>query len=306
MSYFKQTKDIIYVENTKRRINIIQISDLHYSDLIKENDLNKIANKIKELKPDYITITGDTIDNSESISSKDKQKNILSFFGSLASITTTIISLGNHDFYKKVKKKIVYGYQEEFWNKVKKISGIHLLDNEIYRNEEIEFFGYTQPKEYYFSRKNEEKNINVMCKDLQIKKTFLQKSSIPKIALIHSPSCITNPKIIEKLQNFNLILSGHMHNGCVFPIIDELWKSDRGFINPSKKIFPNNCRGRIIKNYNNKTINIIISGALTTFSKHSPRLFHPLDNIFPYYINQIIITNDEKDAKTKSTYKYYK
>lgn len=305
MKYFKKTKDFIHIPDAKTKINIVQISDLHYSNLISKKELTRIINKINKLKPDYITITGDTIDNTKSIDNEKKIEIILNFLKSLSSISKVIMSLGNHDFYKHNNRKIVFGYPQEFWNQVKEIPNLYLLNNEIYNDGNIEFFGYTQPRSYYWSKQKEEKNIKTMLKDLQDKKDFLKETKVPKIALIHSPSCITNDKIIRELQNFNLILSGHMHNGCVLPIIDELWKSDRGLVSASKKIFPHNCRGRIIKNYEDKTINIIISGALTTFSKHSPRILHPFDKLFPYHINQIIITNDENKVKER-THKYYK
>ena len=42
MKYFKKTKDVIYIKNAKYKISIIQISDLHYSDLIREKDLKNL------------------------------------------------------------------------------------------------------------------------------------------------------------------------------------------------------------------------------------------------------------------------
>jgi len=306
MRYFKKTNDIIYVSNAKSKINIVQISDLHYSSLISEKQLENIKNKISNLNPDYITITGDTIDSTESIETEDKKKIILNFFKSLGSVAPTIISLGNHDFYNKKKKKIVFNYPEYFWNQVNDIPGIHLLDNQIYKTKEIEFFGYTQPKRYYWSKTKEKNNASIMEKDLKNKNNYLQESSVPKIGLIHSPTCITNNKIINELQNFDIVLSGHMHNGCVFPILDEIWKSNVGIIDASKNFFPHNCRGKIVKKSGNKVVNIIISGALTTFSKCSPGFLHPFNILFPYHINQIIITNNQEEATKKRTYKYYK
>ena len=145
-----------------------------------------------------------------------------------------------------------------------------------------------------------------MLNDLKDKKMNLKISNVPKIGLIHSPSCITHPKIIKELQNFDIILSGHMHNGCVFPILDKIWKSDIGIISASKKIFPHNCRGKIIKTLQKRTINIIISGAITTFSKQSIKILHPFNKIFPHHINQIVITNNKNEKNEKRNYKYSK
>lgn len=305
MGYFKITKDIIYISNSKNNINIIHISDIHYSKIVSIKKLNTIIDKINNLKPDYIVITGDTIDSSISINSDKNIETIINFFKKLASISKTIISLGNHDFYKLVNNKIIFDYPKEFWDKVEKIPNVYLLNNKIYANSEIEFFGYCQPKDFYWSNIKEEKNEKVILDDLNDKEIFLKESKVPKIGLIHAPSCMKHQKIVEKLKNFDIILSGHMHNGCVFPGIDELWKSDKGFISASKKLFPSNCRGRIIKNNKDRITNIIISGGITIFSKCTPILLHPFNIIYPYHINQIIITNDKNLVKER-TYKYEK
>lgn len=305
MGYFKITKDIIYVSNSKSDINIIHISDIHYSKNVSIKKLNLILNKIKTLKPDYIVITGDTIDSTISIDSNKNTEIIINFLEKLTNISKVIVSLGNHDFYKYVDNEIVFDYPKEFWDKVDKIPNLYLLNNKIYKNDEIEFFGYSQPKDFYWSNIKEEENEKVILDDLIDKKIFLNKSNVPKIGLIHAPSCMKHERIIEKLKNFDIILSGHMHNGCVFPIIDELWKSDRGFISASKKLLPYNCRGRIIKNNKDKITNIIISGGITIFSKCAPTLLHPFNIFYPYHINQIIITKDKNLVK-KRTFKYQK
>lgn len=305
MKKFKKSKDIIYNPKTKSNINIIHISDLHYSNLITENTLSRIIKKIKDLNPDYIVITGDTIDNTKSINNKTKETIILNFFKELGSITKTIISLGNHDFYKFNNRKIVYEYPKEFWKKIENIPNVYLLNNKSYKNQEIEFFGYSALKEYYYPHKKRREDKNIMLDDLKTLKDYLKESQVPKIGLFHSPHCITQPEIIEELQNFDIILSGHMHNGCVFPILDDLWKSNRGIINANKNLFPNNCRGKILKKYKNKNINVIISGGLTTFSSQAIKILHPFDNMFVHHINQIIITNN-KDKITDTTYKYEK
>lgn len=303
MKYFKKTIDTIYIPNTKSKINIVQISDLHYSKLVSEKKLLEIIKKIKELKPNYITITGDSIDSVESINNQKDRNIIINFFNELSKIAPIMLSLGNHDF-SNYNKKLKYDYKKDFWNKINEIPNIHLLNNETFKNDEIEFFGYTQPWEYFINDKHQEDK-EIMINDLKKLKKYLQESNTPKIGLIHSPANITDENIKEQLKNFDIILCGHMHNGCIPPLIDETWKSDIGIISANKKLFSHNCRGKIVLN-NEKNTNLIISGALTTFSKCSPKLFHPFNLFFPYYINQIIITSDKKEENKKRKYKYYK
>lgn len=303
MKCFKKTKDYVYIPKTNSKINIIQISDLHYSDLTTEQELLKILKKINKLNPDYITITGDIIDSVENIKDNNRKIILINFLSVLSSIAPTIISLGNHDYYQLEKNNSIYNYTTSFWEQVKNLPNIYLLNNQTYKNHQIEFFGYTQPYNYFYGKKEEDQ---LIIEDLQKFENYLQESSIPKVGLIHSPSSLTHPKIVKQLQNFDIILSGHMHNGCIPPILDEIWQSNIGLINAQKKLFAHNCRGKIIQNYNNKTTNIIISGALNTFAKSAPIFLQPFNKFFPYYINQIIITNDKEEAKTKRIYKYYK
>lgn len=304
MYYFKIKKDVIYDSKVSSKINIVQISDLHYSNKVSKKLLNKLIDKIKELKPDYIVVTGDTIDSVESILTNDQINIIIDFFKELGNISKTIISLGNHDFYKFKNKKVVFNYPEEFWNQVNNVPNVYLLNNEIYNDNVVEFFGYTLPKDFYFSKTKEENNAKVIVKDLDDKKDFLNSCSVPKIGLMHSPACLTYSDIFEKLKNFDIILSGHMHNGGVFPVLDEIWKSNTGLISASKKIFNHNCRGRIIKNNNGKITNFIISGGIIMFSKCSPKFFHPFNIIYPHHVNQIIITDNKEEASNKTFYKY--
>ena len=93
---------------------------------------------------------------------------------------------------------------------------------------------------------------------------------------MHSPICISDKIIKKELNKYDIVLSGHMHNGVVPPVLDELFDNNRGIIDPHKKVFPKNARG-IIKNDN---VTIISSG-VTKISNSAGKMLKWLDIFFP-------------------------
>jgi len=55
-------KDYIYNPKVINDITLVHLSDIHFNSKTKESKLNKIKNIILNDNPDYIIITGDTID----------------------------------------------------------------------------------------------------------------------------------------------------------------------------------------------------------------------------------------------------
>ena len=67
------------------------------------------------------------------------------------------------------------------------------------------------------------------------------------VLLMHSPILIGEKTIKKELSKYDIVLSGHMHNGVVPPILDELFDNNIGIIAPNKKVFPKYARGIIKK-----------------------------------------------------------
>ena len=120
-----------------------------------------------------------------------------------------------------------------------------------------------------------------------------------RVLLMHSPVCIKNNEIKNKLSKYDLILCGHMHNGVILPGLDELLKNNGGLIAPRKGLFPKYARG-IIKDKNI----VVISGGITKIARCVNIPFRWLNIFFPMSINYITITNDKN--KVNETFKYYK
>ena len=236
-------------------LDIILLSDIHYSNKVNKNVFNKILNKFKNLKPDFICIPGDIID--ESI---DYDQNVYNFFFELSKISKVIISLGNHDLSKFYKNKMKF-YDTKWYDNINKIDNVYVLNNEQITFNNITFTGYNSP---FINNKYSDKTINTI-NDLKNLKFNINEYNI---LLCHSPQCILgNTELYnnEFIKNQNLILCGHMHNGMVPPLFDKIIRNNYGLIAPGKTLFPKYSRGLI--KFNNT--NLIICKGFTKLAKHS-------------------------------------
>lgn len=290
---YKETKYKIYNKKIKKNINILHISDIHFYKLNDINFLDKLYNKLNNYKTDYIIITGDILD--ENRKTKDKIVYLKNWIMKLSKISKVIIGLGNHDTYYEDKKKYFNDYNSSFWNSINKIKNVYVLNNSNYEDKNIFVYGYTPAIEYYYPKEKKE----VMLQE--IKEYNINEISLDKynICLIHSPFFLSDKEVENSLDKYDLILSGHMHNGLVPPILDEIFNNTRGIITRDKLFFKKMCRNF----YKNKYISIISSGINKL---HSNKIyFINLFNIFfPRGLNIIELKN--KKCKFTNSYKYTK
>ena len=301
MRLFHNTKYKIYNKDISKDLRIVIISDLHFSNLINDNKLDRISRKIKELNPDYILFPGDIIDSLDEIKDTNEFDRLLSWFKTLG---TTILSLGGHDFYEKGSSNWKYQDPSKLVKGINKLPNAHLLDNSKYEDESVFITGYTQSMEYYNYPNNDSRifhpvkeNKELLCKELKELNKKIGDINKDKLSfiLIHSPVYLLDKEIQKELKDYNYFISGHMHNGCVPPILYELWPSKRGIIAPCKEFFPDNERNTL-KKYGDK---LIVNGPLTMFHGNILKLFN---SFYPSYITTIDFTNDPK-FKNKITIK---
>lgn len=110
---------------------------------------------------------------------------------------------------------------------------------------------------------------------------------------------MSDSEILKYIDEFDLILSGHMHNGLVFPFMEKVFPKNRGVISPLRNIFPDNARG--IKNikYNEKNIKLVITGGVTKFAL-SHGVVKKLNKLYPSVIEEIIYDTDSKNIEIKT------
>ena len=183
-------------------LKIIHLTDIHYGSTINEKELNNIVDKVNEIKPDIVVMTGDLIDERLSYD-KDTIINCLSKIE--AKLGKFAVS-GNHDI------------PLDDYNYIVKESGFTSLDNKY---------------ELIYSKSNEPiiiSGIGYGDEDIGIKTEQFDKyiselktddiKPIYSILLVHEPDTVDN----LDLNKYDLILAGHSHAGQVrLPIIGKLY-----------------------------------------------------------------------------------
>lgn len=188
-------------------LKIVHISDVHYGRTINNKELKKIVKKVNLIKPDIVVFTGDLIDKDTKLT--DKMSNDISNILSKIDVTISKYAItGNHDY--KFKKYSIIIENAGFINLNDNFDIIHKDGNKSILISGISTNYYKKNNDISKKTKSTVDYIN----------SFKDNNSIDKpiynILLIHEPDFID--KI--DLNNFDLILGGHSHNGQVrFPII---------------------------------------------------------------------------------------
>ena len=262
-------KIINYKIDSKEDLIIAHFSDIHFAKKFNYKKLDIILEKMNELKPNYICITGDIVDDPKVTKTKELN-NLIEFLEKLSKISKVIVGLGNHDTYENSK-----------WYLCLKDKVI-LLDNDSYEDKSTYFYGLTMNNKYY---KHEDKNVYTLSKKVK----ELKLTNKYNILLVHSPINF-DKEDIKKINKFDLVLTGHTHNG----IMPHFVPGNRGLIAPNKKILPNNVRN----SFESGKSKVIISGGITKLSLKSG-IFHLFNPFFASDLNYIYLKNVKKSQKNK-------
>lgn len=280
---------LVYDENIKNPKKIALFADIHYSNTFKEKKFKLIKDNLLCNKPDYICVPGDIIDSTNVLDCYDNQEKFLNFFEEVGKIAPTFISLGSHDFSRLDSNGWTCNYNKKWFHELNNLDNVHLLHNSKFDCGDITFTGYTANYEYYYNDTKEESSKLLI--DSLNNNTINQDDDKCNILLFHSPIRIMDKSILklEALKNIRLILAGHMHNGMIPPIIDELIDNDKGLIAPNKSLFPDNSRGKVTKFVDDKIIDMVISSGITKLAECSPSVLHPFNEVYPMGIEYIKI-----------------
>jgi uncharacterized protein len=166
---------------------IVQLSDLHIGHIHKNNFLSPIIEKVNAINPDMVVITGDLFDGMDG--NFDPPLKIVDEMNPEKGV---FFVTGNHETF--LNTKIIFSALEK--TKVK------VLHDEVLDIDGLKLIGINYPEH------NEIKDPVKIIEDL--KPLFHGK---PNIFLHHTPVNI------HKFKNsgVNLMLSGHTHQGQIFP-----------------------------------------------------------------------------------------
>lgn len=179
---------VITSPKIQERTRIVQISDVHFSQMLGADFAEKISKIINDLKPDILICTGDFLDHGivEPEAVISAMKNIKTPLGKYA------IS-GNHEYINAIDQSV------EFIEK----NGFSFIDNKsVEPGRNIQLLGVSDKTSARFGKEKPA--------DIEI----LKKGTPDKyvIFLKHQPEIKK-----EDTKYFDLMLSGHTHAGQVFP-----------------------------------------------------------------------------------------
>ena len=207
-----QNKDTLYISNYDYRstkigvdfngFKIVQLSDIHNHSYLYEN--GDLVEKIININPDIIIITGDSIDQHTTLDNIYSIKDMLS---RLANYPIYMVQ-GNHETYAN--------YQEEFY----KIFSESNSDNLFYLHDEavkitrgttiINLLGVHDPKEDMEFDISYGSNAGTLPQVLTSLNNSLDNDGI-KILLSHRPELMD----LYDEKNMDLVFSGHTHGGQI-------------------------------------------------------------------------------------------
>jgi uncharacterized protein len=200
-------------------LNAVLVSDIHLSPMDGEPLLLKIVTRINELKPDIILFAGDIVDDKPSVLSGN---NIGSSFLKLKSKYGVYSSTGNHEFITGIKE--AEKYIEDFHLNLLRDSLVKIDDAFI-----------------------------IAARDDRSKKSFTGEERLPLEKIINEPDKKypiilmdhTPLGLAEAERNgIDLQLSGHVHNGQLFPlnfITSMIYEKSWGYLKRGKTQYYVSC-----------------------------------------------------------------
>lgn len=281
----------LYNEKVTRDLKFMVIGDVHISDMVSLKKLEMIKKQIIQERADYYLFVGDLIDDVDNIGNSDLLYKVNDLLSCASKVAPTFVILGNHDYIqKKTKESNIEGIS----NVIKSIDGVTLLDNDIYYDNNVWLMGYTETKKYYHAKKYDfEEFYEDFKKHEKLYKNV--RKDLPTLALVHSPEFSNDDKCANLFKDYDLILCGHTHDGCI-PFGFGNFK--RGLISPKKTFFPKNVRG-LRKLYNNY---ILITGGVTKIQKCAPKILHHFNHLCPVQIDVVMLSNKKGVSVRKKWY----
>jgi len=183
VSYDLAIKDLPAAWEGKR---VVQISDVHLGPVYRERFFDKLLGEINALEPAAVFITGDLFDGMESDFSWVDDS-----LSRLRAEKGVYYALGNHDLYLGFERTL----------SLLEGKGVKVLDNKLELVDGLQVIGI----DYSF-----DKSFDLQA---EILKQVGYDRTRPSILLFHEPTHID----LAKEAEIDLQLSGHTHNGQIFP-----------------------------------------------------------------------------------------
>ena len=169
----------------KKPVTLIQISDVHIGEIYGPRYLRKLVDMTNKRHPDVVAITGDLFDGGGVI-----YKGMIDPISEIEA--PTLFITGNHEVYEGVYKT----------TQMVEEHGVRVLDDEIVTIAGVQFVGVSYPIDF-----GDDKHRAFVALAKRINR------SKPIVLLRHEPKRLDDATYLGA----DLMLSGHTHNGQIFP-----------------------------------------------------------------------------------------
>jgi len=224
-------------------IKIALISDLHST--IYGKDQSILINKVKDIKPDLIMLTGDIFDDVVPMTGTKL------FLSGIYGIAPIFYVTGNHEYWSRNMEEI---------REVLTFHGVTILTDTYtiikIKDTEIIIAGIDDPEKQKYETQDYNQN-----ESMENAFRELDEIKVYKILMAHRPERIET----YKKYSFDLVLSGHAHGGQVrIPYVIN------GLYAPHQGVFPKYAGGV----YTHGKLTHIVSRGLSV-NPWLPRIFNP-------------------------------
>ncbi len=171
------------------RIRIVQISDVHIGIIVRGDRLKRIVEEVKKAQPDILVSTGDLVDGQI-----DNLAEHAAFLNDVQPRYGRFAITGNHEFYAGLGQALDFTQNAGF--KVLREEGINVAGT-------INIAGIDDPT----------------VDALGLPRKISEKEVLSGLSQQHFTVLFKHRPVIEKesIGYFDLQLSGHTHNGQIFP-----------------------------------------------------------------------------------------
>lgn len=175
------------------KIRIVQMSDVHVGLIVREKRLQTLIDKIKEAKPDILISTGDLLDGE-----LNNVQHLTALFQQINPPFGKYAITGNHEYYAGIGQALHFT----------RLAGFEVLRDETREVAGINIVGIDDITGRTGTIANENSRLTKAMPATKEGKFIL--------LLKHQP-------YVNVDDNFNLQLSGHTHNGQIFPFRYVTW-----------------------------------------------------------------------------------
>lgn len=221
------------VTSAKKRLKFFVFADLHMRKNLDDSVLEELLDAAKSAKPDYIAFLGDLVHTVEYIDDKKNFEKIKDFLDRMAEIAPFYIVIGNHDLraYDMESDLVFAGDISRLWNAVEKNPRITVLHNREVETKDFYLAGMEQGAACYGADREGganryQRSILIGERPAAMRKAlaeFLDKLHIPEkhdkpnILLLHSARFLGWREMRKWVTDFDVIMSGHLHNMAIPP-----------------------------------------------------------------------------------------